>query len=69
MASPRRLGPYDSEDDFFEEFNLMKSMVEDIYNERGQQRGEGESLVKEEGGGEGGGLLKTFFTTIIIIIY
>jgi hypothetical protein len=34
-------------------------MVQELYNERGQQRGqiigEGESSVKEEGGGEGGG--------------
>jgi hypothetical protein len=27
MTSSRKLGPYNFEDDFFEDFNLMKSMV------------------------------------------
>jgi hypothetical protein len=59
MDSPRRLGPYEYEDDFFEAFQLMKAMVEDLYHERGKQRiqnvEEGESSVKAKGGGEGGG--------------
>jgi hypothetical protein len=59
MASPRKLGPYASEDNFFEAFQLMKAMVEELYHERGQQRvpkvEEGESSVRAEGGGEGGG--------------
>jgi hypothetical protein len=33
MDSPRMLGPYESEDDFFEEFNLMKIMVEKMYED------------------------------------
>jgi hypothetical protein len=40
MNSPRKLGPYESEDDFFEVFNLMKSMVEEMY--------EGQKKEKEE---------------------
>jgi hypothetical protein len=59
MSSPRKLGPYASEDDLFEEFKLMKSMVEELYHERGQRRiskvEEGESSVRVEGGVEGGG--------------
>jgi hypothetical protein len=35
MYSPRRLGPYASEDYLFEAFQLMKSMVEDLYHESG----------------------------------
>jgi hypothetical protein len=57
MDSPRKLGPFKSEDDFFEAFKLMQAMVEELYHERGKQRiqrveDEG-SLVKTEG--EGGG--------------
>ena len=59
MSSPRKLGPYASEDDFFEAFQLRKAMVEELYHERGQQRiskvEEGESSVRAEGGVEGGG--------------
>ena len=59
MSSPRKLGPYKTEDDFFEAFKLMQAMVKEIYHERGQRRNpkfeEGESLVREEGGvGVGG---------------
>ena len=35
MSSPRKLGSYASEDDFFESFQLMKAMVEELYQERG----------------------------------
>jgi hypothetical protein len=35
MASPRKIGPYESEDDFFNAFNQMKEMVEELYSERG----------------------------------
>jgi hypothetical protein len=56
MDSPRRLGPYDSEDDFFEAFNLMKAMVEEMYEDRKKAKGESTSVkteaVKEEGEGE-----------------
>jgi hypothetical protein len=31
MTSLRKLCPYNLEDDLFEDFNLMKSMVEEIY--------------------------------------
>jgi hypothetical protein len=44
MASPRRLGPYDSKDDFFEAFNLMKVMVEGIYEDRKKAKGESTSV-------------------------
>jgi hypothetical protein len=58
MSSPRKLGPYKTEDDFFEAFKLMQAMVEDIYHERGQQRfrgnEEGESSVRAKGGVGGG---------------
>ena len=61
MDSPRRIGPYKSEDDFFEAFNLIKEMVEELYNERWQRKGEGNNHVKDEVAkysvrGEGGGL-------------
>jgi hypothetical protein len=53
---PRRLGPYDSEDDFFEAFNLMKAMVEEMYKDQKKAKGESTSIkieaVKEEGEGE-----------------
>jgi hypothetical protein len=62
MSSLRKLGPYASEDDFFEGFQLIKSMVEEIYLERGQRIiskvKEGESSVRAEGGVEGGGPLE-----------
>jgi hypothetical protein len=61
-TSPRKLGPYASEDDFFEAFQLMKAMVEELYHERGQRIiskvEEDESSVREEGGVEGGGPLE-----------
>jgi hypothetical protein len=43
-----RMNPFNSEEDFFEAFSLMKEMVEELYNERGQRRGEGTSQVKNE---------------------
>jgi hypothetical protein len=53
MSSPQKLGPFKSEDDFFEAFKLMQAMEEELYHERGQQRNpkveEGESLVRAEG--------------------
>jgi hypothetical protein len=59
MSSPRKLGPFKSEDDFFEAFKLMQAMVEELYHERGQRRNpkveEGESSVRAEGGVGGGG--------------
>jgi hypothetical protein len=59
MTSRRKLGPYDSEDDFFEAFNLMKSMLEEMYEGQNKTKEEDTSekveLVKNEGGGEGGG--------------
>jgi hypothetical protein len=36
MATPRKTHPFNSEEDFFEEFALMKAMVEELYNERGK---------------------------------
>jgi hypothetical protein len=39
MASTRRLGPYDSEDDFFKAFNLMKAMVEEINEDQNKSKG------------------------------
>jgi hypothetical protein len=59
MTSPRKLGPYNSEDDFFEDFNLIKSMVEEMYE--GQEKANEEGTldkfepVKEEGGDIEGG--------------
>ena len=38
MSSPQKLGPYKTEDDFFEAFKLMQSMVEELFHERGQRR-------------------------------
>ena len=49
MASPRKIGPYESEDDFFNAFNQMKAMVEELYSERGLQKGESSGQVKKEG--------------------
>jgi hypothetical protein len=46
MATPRKTNPFNSEEDLFEEFTLMKEMVEEIYNERGQRREEGTRQVK-----------------------
>jgi hypothetical protein len=55
MDSPRKLGPYDFEDDFFEAF-LMKAMVEEMYKDRKKTKGESTSVktkaVKEETEGE-----------------
>jgi hypothetical protein len=48
MATPRKTNPFNFEEDFFEAFSLMKEMVEELYNERGQRRGEGTSQVKNE---------------------
>jgi hypothetical protein len=48
MATPGRTNPFNFEKYFFKEFNLMKEMVEEIYNKRGQQRGEGTSQVNNE---------------------
>jgi hypothetical protein len=60
MSSSRKIGPYASKDDFFESFQLMKAMVEEIYQERGLRRNpkveEGESSVRVGGGVGGGGL-------------
>jgi hypothetical protein len=36
MATPRKTNPFNSEEDFFEAFSLMKEMVEELYNERGK---------------------------------
>jgi hypothetical protein len=62
MSSPWKLGPFKYEDDFFEAFKLMQSMVEDIYHERGQRKNpkveEGESSVRAKGGVGGGGTSK-----------
>ena len=59
MTSPRKLGPYNSEDDFFEDFNLMKSMVEEMYKgrEKSKEGGTSEEVepFKEEGRGNEGG--------------
>ena len=41
MTSSRKLGPYNSKDDLFKDFNLMKAMVEEMY--------EGREKIKEEG--------------------
>jgi len=45
MSSPRKFGPYASEEYLFEAFQLMKAMVEELYYERGQQK---LSKVEEE---------------------
>jgi hypothetical protein len=59
MSSPRKLGPFTYEDDFFESLKLMKAMVEELYHERGLRRNpkveEGESSVRAPEGGVGGG--------------
>ena len=59
MDSLRKLSPYASKENFFEAFQLMKFMLEELYHERGQRRiskvEESESSVREEGGVEGGG--------------
>jgi hypothetical protein len=55
MTSLRKLGPYDSKDDFFEAFNLIKSMVEEMYEGRKKVKEEDKpekvEPVKDEGGG------------------
>jgi hypothetical protein len=48
MDSPRKIGPYECEDDFFNAFNRMKKMVEELYSERGLQKGESSGQVKKE---------------------
>jgi hypothetical protein len=59
MTSPKKLGPYEFKDDFFEDFNLMKAMVEEMYECR--KKAKEESTLekvepeKEEGGGDEGG--------------
>ena len=59
MSSPRKLGPFASEDDFFESIKLMKAMVEELYQERGLWRNpkveDGESSVRAPEGGVWGG--------------
>jgi len=61
MTSPRKSSLYDSKDDFFEAFNLMKSTVEEMYKVRNKAKGESTSekveIVKEEGGCDEGGPL------------
>jgi hypothetical protein len=47
MASTRRLCPYKFEDDFFEAFNLMKAMVEKMYEDRKKAKGESTSVKNE----------------------
>ena len=62
MTSSRKLGPYNFEDDFFEDFNLMKLVVEEIYEgqEKANEGGTSEKVepVKEEGRGNEGGPLE-----------
>jgi hypothetical protein len=53
MASPRRLGPYNFEYYFFEAFNLMKAMVEEMYEDRKKAKGESTSVKTKEIKGEG----------------
>ena len=48
MASLRKIDPFESEDDFFNSFNQMKQMVEEIYSERELQKGESYGQVKKE---------------------
>jgi hypothetical protein len=71
MSSPRKLGPYASEDDFFEAFKLMQAMVEEIYHERGQRRNpkveEGESSVRARRRSWRWWTFGTFFSFILII--
>jgi len=48
MDSPRKIGPFESEDDFFNAFNQMKQMVEELYSERALWKGECFGQVKKE---------------------
>jgi hypothetical protein len=54
----RSLGPFASKDDLFKSSQLMKSMVEELYQERGPRRNpkveEGESSIRAKGGVGGG---------------
>jgi hypothetical protein len=50
MASPRKIGPFEYEDEFFNSFNQMKAMVEELYSERGLRKGESSRQVKIEDG-------------------
>ena len=47
MDSPRKIGPFESEDDFFNAFNQMKEMVEELYSERGLQKKVSSRQVKK----------------------
>jgi hypothetical protein len=47
MDSPRKIGPYECEYDFFNSFNRMKAMVEELYSERGLQKGESHGQFKK----------------------
>jgi len=55
MTSPIKLGPYDSENYLFDAFNLIKSMVEEMYEGRKKAKEEDTSEkdepIKDEGGG------------------
>jgi len=59
MTSLRKLGPYNSKNDFFKAFKLMKATVEEMYEgqEKAKEEGTSEKFepVKEEGGGNEGG--------------
>jgi hypothetical protein len=44
----KKKNPFNSEEDFFKAFNLMKKMVEELYNVRVQRRREDTSQVKNE---------------------
>ena len=48
IDSPWKIGPYESKDDFFNAFNHMKEMVEDLYSERGLWKGESYAQVNKE---------------------
>jgi len=63
MTSLRKLSPYNSKDDYFEAFNLMKVTVEEMYEGREKAKEEGTSekieWFKEEGGGNECGPLES----------
>jgi len=48
MASTRNVGPYESEVYFFNAFNMMKEMVEELYIEGGLKKEESSGQVKKE---------------------
>jgi hypothetical protein len=48
MAAPKKKYIFNFEDNLFEASTLMKEMVGEIHNERGQKRGEGTSQVENE---------------------